>query len=110
MLVSLIIFLSAPIIIFPPIVASEVTDKPVPELLLNVNVSAISAVLLASKAPPNVVIPVTPNVPPTVASVPIVKSPSPDTVPLIFKSSLIFKLDLTFKFWCIIVLPNTLRF
>ena len=38
----------------PPTLASAVTSKPVPVALLNVNVSAISAVLLASNAPVNV--------------------------------------------------------
>ena len=61
----------------PPTAASDTTDKPVPLVLLNVNVSAISAVLFASKPPanvvvpdiftaPNVLAPVTPNVPATV--------------------------------------------
>ena len=37
--------------IVPPTVASAVTANPVPVALLNVNVSAMSAVLLASNAP-----------------------------------------------------------
>ena len=52
----------------PPILASEATSRPTPAALLNVNVSAISAVLLASSAPVNVVAPVTPSVPPRVAA------------------------------------------
>ena len=48
----------------PPILASEATSRPTPAPLLNVNVSAISAVLLASNGPVNVVAPVTSNVPP----------------------------------------------
>ena len=47
---------------FPPIAASETTDKPFPEVLLKVKVSAISAVLFASRAPVNVVTPDTPKV------------------------------------------------
>ena len=46
----------------PPIVASAVTDKPVPLALLAVSVSATSAVPFASKAPVNVVVPVTASV------------------------------------------------
>ena len=43
----------------PLISASETTDKPVPDALLNVSVSEISAVLLISTAPVNVAPPVT---------------------------------------------------
>ena len=53
---------------FPPTVASLVTDKPVPLALLNVNVSAISAVLFASNAPVIVVVPVTVKLSATVTS------------------------------------------
>ena len=60
----------------PPTAASETTDRPFPVTLLSVNVSAISAVVFKSNAPdivvtpeiftvPNVLVPVTPNVPPT---------------------------------------------
>ena len=45
----------------PPIVALDVTDKPTPLDLLSVNVSAISAELLASKEPVRTVAPVTAN-------------------------------------------------
>ena len=45
----------------PPIAALDVTDKPTPLVLLSVNVSAISAVLLASKEPVRTVAPVTAN-------------------------------------------------
>ena len=46
-----------------PIVAFDVTFKPVPDGLLSVSVSAISAVELASRALFNVVIPSTVNAP-----------------------------------------------
>ena len=76
----------------PPTIASETTDKPVPLVLLNVNVSLISAVLCAVNASVNVVAPATDIVP---AKTELPATSSPD----------VFKLPI-FKLPPIVVFPH----
>ena len=73
-------------IIDPPTLAFDTIDKPVPDALLNVNVSDISAVLFKSNALFNVVASVTVNVPVTLLFPPIFKFLPIPTPPLIISA------------------------
>ena len=65
----------------PPTTASETTDKPVPLVLLNVNVSLMSPVLCAVNAPVKVLAPATDIVPPN-TEFPVTSNPDVFKLPI----------------------------
>ena len=85
----------------PPTTASETTDKPVPLVLLNVNVSLMSPVLCAVNAPVKVLAPATDIVPPN-TEFPVTSNPDVFKLP-------IFKLPPIVVFPHISTKPDTRR-